>query len=108
MENLVAVHLHKACLYWTDAGYDTFKLHYIRDKEKRETDFLVTKHNKPWLLIEVKLSALQIDPSLHYFQQRLQAPHAFQLVSQCPPDTLTKRENSISLCSASRFLAQLP
>ncbi len=53
-ENLVAVHLRKAVDLWTDAGYGEFDLFYLRDKAKREVDFLVTKERKPYFLVEVK------------------------------------------------------
>lgn len=55
-ENLVAVHLKKACDYWNDSGQGDFALHYLRNKEKQEIDFLVVRDGKPWLPIEVKLS----------------------------------------------------
>lgn len=63
-ENLVASHLLKACHFWTDSGYGTFDLHYLRDKQKREVDFLLTRNRKPWLAVEAKLSDLQPSSSL--------------------------------------------
>src|SRR3989338_965038 len=39
-ENFVACHLLKAVHFWTDHGLGLYDLHYIRDKEKREVDFL--------------------------------------------------------------------
>ena len=31
-----------------------FELFYIRDKQKREVDFLMTKDHEPWMLVEAK------------------------------------------------------
>jgi predicted AAA+ superfamily ATPase len=53
-ETLVAAHLLKACHYWTDTGEGDFALHYVRDKEKREVDFLIVRDRKPWIAIEAK------------------------------------------------------
>jgi len=42
-ETLVACHLLKAVECWTDLGFGDFDLFYVRDRKKREVDFLVTK-----------------------------------------------------------------
>ena len=79
-ETLVACHLLKAVEGWTDLGLGTFELRYIRDKEKREADFLVVRDGNPWFLAEVKLSDTSLSPSLDLFQRQTRARHAFQLV----------------------------
>lgn len=79
-ENFVAAHLLKAVHFWTDLGYASYGLHFLRDKEKREVDFLVTRDKKPFFLVEVKSSATnQISPTLEYFQQQTGSKHAFQI-----------------------------
>jgi len=79
-ENMVASHLHKAVHFWTDAGLGEFGLHYLRDKAKREVDFLVSKDGDPWFIVEVKSSQKRsLSPNLKYFQNTLTATHAFQL-----------------------------
>jgi predicted AAA+ superfamily ATPase len=55
-ETFVACHLLKAVEGWTDLGFGDFELRYVRDKQKREVDFLVVRDRKPWFLVEVKLS----------------------------------------------------
>ena len=45
IENLTALHLLKACHFWTDTGEGFFDLSFVRDKEKREVDFLIVKDN---------------------------------------------------------------
>jgi len=79
-ENLVASHLLKAVHLWTDIGLGDFDLCFLRDKAKREVDFVVIRDGEPWFLVEVKSSASRsINPSLHYFRDKLGVDHAFQL-----------------------------
>lgn len=107
-ENLVAVHLLKACRYWTEAGYGDFHLHYLRDREKREVDFLVRNKMTPWLLVEAKISGRDIDPALGYFHERLRPRCSFQIVKEELPQMLREREKGLFSCSAVRFLSPLP
>jgi predicted AAA+ superfamily ATPase len=79
-ENLAASHLLKAVQAWTDLGIGEFGLYYLRDKAKREVDFLVTRDGQPWFLVEVKTSGRrEITPALTYFQRQTGAQHAFQM-----------------------------
>ena len=48
-ENLVALHFRKLVDAWNDRGAGDFSLCYVRDKERREVDFLITHGRKPWL-----------------------------------------------------------
>jgi predicted AAA+ superfamily ATPase len=84
VETFVACHLLKAVEGWTDLGLGEFGLHYVRDKEKREVDFLVSRDGKPWFLVEVKKGADRLDPALGRFQGQLRAEHAFQVVFDMP------------------------
>ncbi len=80
-ENFIASHLLKAVHYWNDTGLGEYGLHYLRDKEKREVDFIVSKNEKPWFLVEVKNSQNSgLSKSLYYYQKLTQASHAFQVV----------------------------
>ncbi len=79
-ETLVACHLLKAVEGWTDLGLGRFELRYLRDKMKREVDFLVVRDRKPWFLVEVKNAERALSPALRYFQEATKAPHAFQAV----------------------------
>ena len=78
-ETLLACHLLKAVEGWTDLGLGHFDLFYIRDKQKREVDFLVTRDDKPWFLVEAKYNDTHLSPNLAYFQQQLACDHAFQV-----------------------------
>ncbi|MBI4667659.1 MAG: ATP-binding protein [Elusimicrobia bacterium] len=82
-ENLAACHFLKLCHWLNDVeGYKT-ELFYIRDREGREVDFLLVKEGKPWVLAEAKLAGddRRCAP-ISYFQQRLNVPHAFQVVAR--------------------------
>jgi predicted AAA+ superfamily ATPase len=79
-ETFVACHLLKAVDGWNDLGLGTFQLAYLRDKEKREVDFVVVKNGKPWFLVEVKSSEGSLSPALIHYQEHLKVPHAFQIV----------------------------
>jgi predicted AAA+ superfamily ATPase len=79
-ETFVACHLLKAVEGWNDMGLGKFDLGYLRDKEKREVDFLVSKDGAPWFLAEVKLQEESMDRSLRHFQEQAAAPFAFQVV----------------------------
>jgi hypothetical protein len=84
-ENMVASHLLKAVQFWTDAGLGLFDLFYLRDTNKREVDFLVTRDGAPWFLAEVKSSASgHLSNNLKYFHTQLKTPHAFQVQLKAP------------------------
>jgi len=79
-ETFVACHLLKAVEGWNDMGLGDFELGYVRDKERREVDFVVVRDDKPWFLVEVKYRDESMGTSLKYFQQQLKAPFAFQVI----------------------------
>ena len=60
-------------------------LHILRDKEKREVDFLVVRDGEPWILVEVKASGkTPLSPALEYVQRQTGADHAFQVAMDLP------------------------
>jgi predicted AAA+ superfamily ATPase len=83
-ETFVACHLLKAVEGWTDMGFGRFELRYVRDKQKREVDFVVVRDRKPWWLVEVKTNETALSPSLRHFQAATRAAHAFQAVMDLP------------------------
>lgn len=80
-ENMVALELHRAISNWNDWGRGDFALHYLRDKEKDEVDFLVSDKNKPLFMVECKLSDDHVPKSLLKFQSALKVP-ALSLVGK--------------------------
>ena len=83
-ETMAACHLLKAVEAWTDLGLGRFALWYVRDKQKREVDFLVSRDGNPWFLAEVKTSETRLSPTLAHFQKALGTKHAFQIVFDMP------------------------
>ena len=108
-ENFIASHLLKAIHFWMDSGLGEYGLYYLRDKEKREVDFLVTKNSEPWFLVEVKYSGNNsISESLYRFQEQTKAPHAFQIVINMPYKNIDCFEyNEPIIVPARTFLSQL-
>lgn len=107
-ENFIASHLLKACHFWTDRGEGTFKLYFVRNKQKREVDFLVAKDDTPWFLVEVKKSKAPLSPDLEYFQKEIGAKHAFQVVIDAPyQDIDCFSYTRPAIVPAKTFLSQL-
>jgi uncharacterized protein len=79
-ENCIAVHLLKSCNFWTDAGFGAFDLHYLRNKEKQEIDFLITQDGKPFLAVEAKLADTSPSPHWGKFLRQTGCPHGLQIV----------------------------
>lgn len=84
VETFVACHLLKAVEGWTDLGYGDFSLNYLRNKQKREVDFLVVRDGKPWFLVEAKKHDEALSPNLALYQRQTGARHAFQVVLDAP------------------------
>jgi len=53
-ENMTAVTLLRMAARFTERGLGRFEIYYVRDKEKREVDFLLVKDNVPIALFEAK------------------------------------------------------
>lgn len=108
-ENLIAQHLLKACHYWTDSGFGSFELNYLKNADGAEIDFILTKNKRPWLPIEVKFSDTRPSPHWHVFLRQINVPVAVQLVKE-PKDYMAIREygnTKLIICSAARFLTKL-
>jgi hypothetical protein len=104
-ENLVACHLLKACHFWEDSGEGDFQLYYLRNKEKKEVDFFLTKDKKPFFTVECKLNKSNLDTSYQDFSPYIRhCPH-FQLVMS--PNIWRSFEDKAYVMSASSFLSKL-
>lgn len=79
-ENTVALCLRKWLHFLEDTKGETWHLHFLRDREKREVDFVLIKNQKVYGLIEVKFSEDNLSPALAYYRDRLQPEEAVQLV----------------------------
>ncbi len=107
-ENMVALELLRAVSNWNDFGLGNFSLHYLRNREKEEVDFLLSNNHKPFLLIEAKLSDDHPAKSLIKFQKILNIP-AVQLVNKSGICKLVSNNNlKIMIISADHWLSLLP
>ena len=108
-ENFVASHLLKACHFWTDIGLGQYDLFFLRTKDGKEVDFLITQDAKPWILVEAKFGkAKTISKSLHYFHHALATKHAFQVVYDMPYiDKSCLDYTTPTMVPATTFLSQL-
>jgi predicted AAA+ superfamily ATPase len=102
-ENLVATHLLKRAHFLEDSTGVPYELRYIRDKEKREVDFLVLKNRKPSVLIECKWSDTNISSSLRYFEKKLPGVKAIQLVGDFNGNV---KKDGVQVLSAHRYLSR--
>jgi predicted AAA+ superfamily ATPase len=103
-ENMIAGHLLKFCHLLRDYGGYKSELHYLRNVDKREVDFLVTLDGKPWFAVEAKRNAENIGSNIHYFKDRLHIPHVFQVIQK---DGVDWTKDGVRTISASRFLTGL-
>jgi hypothetical protein len=103
-ENQVASHLLKAVHAWTDLGHGEFALRYVRDKEGREVDFVITERNRPLVLIECKLADASLAPALLRYGESMGLPQV-QLVRTPGVDRVRGRTRVVS---ADRYLGALP
>ena len=87
-ETFAACHLLKAVETWSDLGLGRFELRYLRDKLKREVDFVIIRDGEPWVLIEVKATRQTLSPHLFHFQKQTGARHAFQAVLDLPHEAI--------------------
>jgi hypothetical protein len=107
-ENMVALDLYSTIIRWRQNGKGDYGLFYIRNKEKEEVDFVITKDNEPKILVEAKLNDTEPSKSLTYFQKTLKVP-AVQLVNKKGVSRLIKNDyGSQLIVSAHLWLARLP
>jgi predicted AAA+ superfamily ATPase len=103
-ENLVACALLKDLHLGEDIKGENNQLYYLRDKEKREVDFLILRDKKIDSLIEVKLSDDHFSKNLIYYQEKLLPAHCYQVVKDL---TMSKSTKNIKMKSGVDFLISL-
>ncbi|NRA73269.1 MAG: ATP-binding protein [Rickettsiales bacterium] len=80
IENLVACSLLKEVNFVEDTEGLKSELHYLRTKDGKELDFLITVDDKPVICFEVKLSDSIPSQSFNHFRKYLNIPENIQLV----------------------------
>ena len=105
---MVALELYRAVTLWNEMGWGRFSLHFIKNKEQQEVDFLLANENQPFLLVETKLSENQPAPALQKFQAFLDVP-AVQLTNMTGGyRRLSKDGRQILVAPAWQWLSAIP
>ena len=78
-ENLVASNLLKYCHFIEDTEGDEMTLCYLRDKNKREVDFVVLKNRQPVFAVECKAGERHVGRHIAYFAERTKIPIFYQV-----------------------------
>jgi predicted AAA+ superfamily ATPase len=104
LENMVACALLKEIEFLQDTGQSQMALHFLRNKDGQEIDFLVTKDKVPHLAMEVKWS--DTTPSKHFakFRSYLGPLSCIQIVRHLPQHL---QYGDIQVVNAAQWLAQL-
>lgn len=105
-ENFIAVQLARAVASWNEKGKGPLKLYMVRTKDGNEVDFAVADRKKVLLLVETKAKEISLSKNLPYFQSRLQAPLAIQVVNQ--KGLCIQKGQGLYVMGSDRFLSLFP
>jgi len=101
LENTVACALLRELHLIEDTTGSRVALHFLKDKEKHEVDFLPVVDNNPLCMIEVKVSEDNFSPALFRFHRKLQTAKPFQIVYKL---ARRKSKDDARMLSAHEFL----
>lgn len=105
---MVALELLRAVSCWNALGAGDFSLHFIKNKEQQEVDFLIANEREPFLLVECKLNGEQPAKALLAAQRALRVP-AVQLLKAAPGyRTFTNDGVPVLVAPACQWCAGLP
>lgn len=107
-ENMVALELFRAVVSWNDMGFGHFSLHFIKNKEQQEVDFLIAESNEPFLLVETKLTNKEPSDALMKFQNYLNVPAVQLIEAGRTYRMVTNGSNEILVSPAAHWLSRLP
>jgi predicted AAA+ superfamily ATPase len=82
LENIVACALLKEIQYREDCYGEDRQLFYIKNKDGKEVDFLITENDVPTLMIEVKWSDANLSPNFAGFDKFFPSIRKIQLVKE--------------------------
>jgi len=103
LENLVALSLLKSSLGQNDVLGKNTKIQYLRTKEGKEVDFVISENEKIKEIIEVKLSDDSVSKNLLYFSQKYKLK-GIQLVKNLRQE---KSVTNIEVLKADSYLTNL-
>jgi len=106
LENLVACALIKEIHFREDCLGEKWNIHYLRNKDGREIDFLLTKSEKPALMLEVKWGDEEKSPNFSFFDKYIPGARKIQIVKDL------KREKTYpddcEIRTAENWLSEMP
>ena len=105
LENLTACSLLKEIHFREDVKGEEWKLCYLRNKDKKEVDFLLLKDNKPTCMIEVKSTYSHVSKNLAFFSNQFPSIQKVQLVHQLKKETTFP--NNIEIRKIGPWLSKL-
>ncbi|MGR3219724.1 MAG: ATP-binding protein, partial [Candidatus Anammoxibacter sp.] len=100
-ENYIALELKAMLEIWNDLGNE-FDLNYVRTKDGKESDFLITKDRTPWLIIEAKSKSRKIENHHYRTAAKLGNIQVIQVVKQ---NNIAEKYSNGYQISASRLFA---
>ncbi len=103
LENTVAVCLLKHCYAVEDTEGVACRLHALRTKDGKETDFCIVRGDAVERMIEVKVRDRHLDPDLLSFSSAYGFP-GIQIVQHL---RLERREDAVALRRAEEWLSEL-
>lgn len=104
LENTVACALLRELHFLEDTTGSRVVLHYLRDREKHEVDFLPVIDGKPHCMVEVKAGDDGFSPSLFRFHKALKNAAPIQVVHGLKRK---KTKNNAKMLPAHQFLKDL-
>jgi hypothetical protein len=104
-ENLVALSIYKEILYRKDVLGEDYSLHFLRNKNQNEVDFLICHEKRPHMMIEAKLSANNLENSFHIFEKGVGTIPKIILVKKL--DRSFTQKNGARVVKASEWLEKM-
>lgn len=104
LENHTAVSLLKHALFKKDVFGEEYEVKYLRTKEEKEADFVLTKDTIPLAFYEVKNADKTLSKNLVYFVEKYNIP-GIQLVRSLRYDT--NPHSNIDVRDAEKYLKSL-
>lgn len=101
-ENYVACELKHRAQLWTLTTARRFEVFFVRTRAGKETDFLLTRDGKPYLLVEAKESSQDVEAHHLAFAEKLGGVPVLQLLAK--PNVVRAQKDRLYVVSASRFL----
>jgi len=104
-ENMVAVHLLKWCFWQQDVMGLDISLHYFRDIDGREVDFVIVEDGKPTLCVECKVKDDSLSKSMLYFLNKFPKCKGWHVTLEGTKNVTTRE--GIRMAPAEVFLGDL-